>query len=94
MEPQHPLLTSLHPQLVAAKSLIFNSSRILLTLHNMWEAWKCYRVFEKDFLNLEEDVSRHLTNTCIIVYNYSMYKMSNIYAGKAKSHSRFGRNLI
>lgn len=42
MEPQHPLLTSLHPQFVAAKSLIFNSSGILLTLHSMWMAWKCY----------------------------------------------------
>lgn len=50
MEPQHPLLTSLHPQFVAAKSLIFNSSRILLTLHIMWEACKCYRVFKKTSL--------------------------------------------
>lgn len=38
--PSHP-----HPQFVAAKSLMFKSSNILITMYHMWAACMCFALF-------------------------------------------------
>lgn len=53
-EHPHPLLSLLshpHPQFVAAKSLMFKSSKILITLYHMRAACMCLQEFQKNFVN-------------------------------------------
>jgi hypothetical protein len=45
--PSHP-----HPQFVAAKSLMFKSSNILITMYHMWAACMCFLLFGKKFCKI------------------------------------------
>lgn len=50
LQPHPPLFSHPHPQFVAAKSLMFKSSKILITMYDMKAACMCFPMIEKNFV--------------------------------------------